>query len=230
MKSPSSGTPPVWLAVLGILGALSLLAAYLVACHVATVQRSPWAPYLYFLPLLGMLFSAVAGRRGVLAAGGLTVVVLLGLVALLPRWQGDLNLLYVLQHVGTNLAFCGVFGHTLAAGHEPLVTRFARIMRRGDMPPEVLAFTRGVTLAWALFFAGIALVSAFLYAAVSIEAWSVFSNLVNSPLIGLMFVVEYAVRRHKLRHLRHSSILDSVQAFRQGWPVAEATPTSHEPR
>ncbi|MDI1258450.1 hypothetical protein [Aquabacterium sp.] len=230
MKSSSPAAPPVWLAVLGFLGALSLLAAYLVACHVATLQRSPWAPYLYFLPLMGMLFSAVAGRWGSAWGGGLTVAVVVGLCWLLPRWQGDLNLLYVLQHVGTNLAFCWVFGHTLASGREPLVTRFARIMRRGDMPPEVMSFTRAVTLAWALFFAGIALASAFLYAAVSLEAWSVFSNLLNSPLIGLMFVVEYAVRRYKLRNIRHSSILDSVQAFRKGWPVAEPNPTTHDSR
>jgi len=230
MKSSSSGAPPVWLAVLGGLGAIALLAAYLVACHVATLQRSAWAPWLYFLPLLGMLFSAVAGRWGAWKALAVTALVLAGLALLLPRWHRNLHLLYVLQHVCTNLALCGVFGHTLAAGREPLVTRFARIMRRGDMPPEVLSFTRGVTLAWALFFAGIAMVSAFLYAAVSIEAWSVFSNLVNSPLIGLMFVGEYAVRRHQLRHIRHSAILDGVQIFRKGWPVAEPDPGSHEPR
>lgn len=230
MKSSSPGAPPVWLAVLGGLGALALLAAYLVACHVATLQRSPWAPCLYLLPLLAMLFSALAGRWGAVKAAAATALVLAGLAALLPRWQGDLNLLYVLQHVCTNLAFCWVFGHTLAAGREPLVTRFARIMRRGDMPPEVVSFTRGVTLAWALFFAGISLVSAFLYAAVSVEAWSVFSNLVNSPLIGAMFLGEYALRRYKLRHIRHSSILDGVQAFRKGWPVAEPHPGAHEPR
>lgn len=230
MNSSSPGAPSVWLAVLGAVGAISLLAAYLVACHVATLERSPWAPYLYFLPLLGMLFSTVAGRWGLLAAGVLMAVGLAGLAALLPHREVDLSFLYVLQHVGTNLALCWVFGHTLAAGREPLVTRFARIMRRGDMPPEVLSFTRGVTLAWTLFFVGIALVSAVLYAAVSVEAWSVFSNLINSPLIGLMFVVEYALRRHKLRHIRHTSILDSMQAFRKGWPVAEPNPNSHEPR
>ena len=212
------------------MGALLVLAAYLVACHVATVHQSPWAPYLYFLPLLAMLFSALAGRWGPRWASGLTALVLGALALVLPRWQGDLNLLYVLQHVGTNLALCWVFGHTLAAGREPLVTRFARIVRRGDMPPEVLSFTRGVTLAWALFFAGIALASVFLYAVVSVKAWSVFSNLLNSPLIGLMFVGEYAMRRHKLRHVSHSSLVDSVQAFRKGWPVAEPNPPAHGPR
>lgn len=230
MKSASLGLPPLWLALLGGLGALLVLAAYLVACHVATLHRSPWTPGLYFLPLLAMMFSVVAGRHGPIVAGGLTAAVL-GLLALvLPRWQGDLNLLYVLQHVCTNLALCWVFGHTLAAGREPLVTRFARIVRRGDMPPEVLSFTRGVTLAWTLFFAGTAVVSALLYAVVSVKAWSVFSNLLNSPLIGLMFVGEYALRRHKLRHIRHSPLMDSVQAFRQGWSVSDPTPSSHEPR
>lgn len=230
MKSSSPGTPAGWLVVLGGVGALVLLAAYLVACHLATLQRSPWAPCLYFLPLVGMLFSVLAGRWGAVKAATGTAIVLCGLALLLPRWQGDLNVLYVLQHICTNLVFCWVFGHTLAVGREPLVTRFARVMRRGDMPPEVMSFTRGVTLAWALFFAGISLVSAFLYLAVSIEAWSVFSNLVNSPLIGLMFVGEYALRRYKLRHLHHSALWDSVKAFRQGWPVAETHPGAQDRR
>ena len=217
MKSTSPGAPLTWFALLGGALALLALAAYLVACHMATLQRSPWAPWLYFLPVLAMFFSAVAGRGGVRVAGGATAVAAGLLAAFLHHWQGDMNLLYVIQHVCTNLALAWVFGHTLAAGKVPLVTRFARIVRGGDMPAEVLSFTCGVTLAWALFFAGMALVSAFLYLAVSVEAWSVFSNLLSSPLIAAMFLGEYAVRRHKLRHLRHSSLLDSVQAFRKGW-------------
>lgn len=230
MKSTLPGPTSPWLALAGVGGALVLLAAYLVACHLATVHRSPWAPWFYFVPVLAMLFSALASRWGAVVAAGV-VVPLLGVLAWgLPNWQGDLNLLYVIQHVCTNLALCWMFGHTLLGGREPLVTRFARILRRGDMPPQVLSFTRSVTLAWTLFFAGIALVSTGLYLLASIEAWSTFSNLINSPLVGLMFAGEYAVRRYKLRGIRHSSILGSVNMFRQGWPEAEPVQTPHEPR
>lgn len=230
MKSTLPGPTSPWLALAGVGGALVLLTAYLVACHLATVHRSPWAPWLYFSPVLAMLFSALATRwRPVVAA--CVVVPVLGLLAWgLPNWQGDLNLLYAIQHVCTNLALCWMFGHTLLGEREPLVTRFARILRRGDMPPRVLSFTRGVTLAWTLFFAGIALVSTGLYFLASIEAWSTFSNLVNSPLVGLMFAGEYAVRRYKLRDIRHSSILGSLHMFRQGWPEAKAVQTPHEQR
>lgn len=230
MKSTSPGVPSVWLALSGAAGALALLAAYLLACHFATVHRSPWAPWLYFVPVLAMLFSAVATRWGTTAAAGV-VVPLLGVLAWgLPNWQGDLNLLYVIQHICTNLALCWMFGHTLLGGREPLITRFARVMRQGDMPPEVLTFTRGATAAWALFFAAVASVSAGLYGLASVETWSTFSNLVNSPLVGLMFAGEYAVRRYKLRNIRHSSILGSLQMFRQGWPEAKPVQTPHEPR
>ena len=230
MKSTLPGVTSPWLALAGVGGALALLAAYLVACHLATVHRSPWAPWLYFVPVLAMLLSALAGRWGAVVAAGV-VVPLLGVLAWgLPNWQGDLNLLYVIQHVCTNLALCWMFGHTLLGEREPLVTRFARILRRGDMPPQVMSFTRSVTLAWMLFFAGIALVSTGFYLLASIEAWSMFSNLINSPLVGLMFAGEYAVRRYKLRGIRHSSILGSLHMFRQGWPEAKPVQTPHEQR
>jgi uncharacterized membrane protein len=175
---------------------------------------------------MGMLVSLMASRLGVIA-GGVIGLVLAGALAYgLPLWRGDRSVLYVVQHVCTNLALCWLFGHTLLPGREPLVTRFARIMRRGDMPDQVLSFTRSTTLAWALFFALIATVSVGLYVGASVEAWSTFANLLNSPLIGLMFAGEYAVRRYTLRGIQHNGFFDAIHAFRQPWSASKTGPHS----
>lgn len=225
MKSTlPTGSPAPWQVLAVALGGGCLLALYLTACHVVTTQRLPWALWLYLAPLLAMLGSALISRWGSWWGGAAGVVVLGVLVVVLPRWQGDQSVLYVAQHVCTNLALCWMFGYTLVGGREPLVTRFARIVRRGDMPPEVIAFTRSVTQAWTLFFLLVAAVSLGLYGWASIQAWSTFANLICTPLVGLMFVGEYAVRRHKLRGIKHSAFLDAMHVFRQSRPVIKPGP------
>jgi uncharacterized membrane protein len=152
----------------------------------------------------------------------------LGLVALaLHHWPLQRSWLFVTEHACTNLFLCGLFGRTLFGQREPLVTRLARMLRGHDMPPEVLAYTRGATLAWALLFAGVASVSVGLFLLAPLVVWSAFANLGSASLVGLMFVGEYAVRRWRLRGIRHTALLDAVRAFRQPWsePPPGQTPS-----
>jgi uncharacterized membrane protein len=206
-------------ALAGLLAGGAVLAIYLIACHEATTSQSAWGPWLYAAPLYTMLFSGVATRWGNLAGGAACGSAAAAMAWGLSRWGGDQSIFYVVQHVGTNLALCWLFGHTLLNGREPLITRFARIVRRGDMPPAVLAYTRGATLAWALFFVAIATVSLLLYAGAPVAVWSTFSNLVCGPLVGVMFVCEYVARRILLRGATHHPFMAAVHAFRQPWPA-----------
>ena len=59
-----------------------------------------------------------------------------------------------------NLVLCFLFARTLRAGSEPLVTRFARAERGGELPAELARYTRRLTAAWAAFFALMAATSA----------------------------------------------------------------------
>jgi uncharacterized membrane protein len=65
-----------------------------------------------------------------------------------------------------------------------------------------------------LFFAAMALVSTLLFFLAPLTAWSIFDNFLTLPLVGLMFIAEYRVRRQALPDMEHSHILDSVRAFR----------------
>ena len=125
------------------------------------------------------------------------------------RWSEHFGWVYFIQHAGTNVLLAAMFGITLTRGRQPLCTRFAEAVR-GSLSPEVVRYTRHVTLAWTLFFLVISLISTVLFLLGSVGVWSVFANFLSIPLILLMFVAEHLVRLHKLPHLEHHSIMDSI--------------------
>ena len=137
--------------------------------------------------------------------------------------ERNFNWVYFLQHAGTNVMLAAVFGVTLARGRQPLCTRFAEAFH-GSLAPEVVRYTRQVTLAWMLFFLAVSLVSSVLFFFSSTEAWSVFANFLTFPLVMLMFAVEYGVRLHKLPHMEKHSIMAGILAFWKNQPASPGTP------
>jgi uncharacterized membrane protein len=145
----------------------------------------------------------------------LGALVLLG-IALWAGWsalENHFGLVYWLQNMGMLLVLFITFGRTLIAGRQPLCTRFAHAVH-AVVTPQHEIYTRQVTIAWTLFFAAMALVSTLLFFLAPLAAWSVFANLLTLPLVALMFVGEYGVRRWVLPEMRHMHILDAVRAFR----------------
>jgi uncharacterized membrane protein len=119
-----------------------------------------------------------------------------------------------LEHASFNLAMAFMFGRTLVEARTPLCTQFATMMQ-GSLSPEVARYTRTITAAWALFFVAMASVSTLLFAMASPLTWSTFANYLALPLVGLMFVAEYACRRIALPDMEPSSIMDAVRAYTQ---------------
>jgi uncharacterized membrane protein len=69
-----------------------------------------------------------------------------------------------------------------------------------------------------LFFAAMTLASTLLFFLAPLAAWSVFANFLTLPLVALMFIAEYGVRRWALPDMRHMHILDAVRAFTNARP------------
>lgn len=212
MKAPPSVGAGQWL--IAVAAALAGL-AYLVSAHLATAAQSRWAPFLMLTPLSLTIVGAVAYAAGRWLAAVVAVALVILLAALEPLLKSQVNWLYVLEHVGFNLALCGLFAHTLTGGREPLITRLARTVRRGVMPAHAAAYTRRVTLAWSLLFAAIAATSLVLFLFAPLAVWSLFANLIAAALTGTMFVAEYLVRLRVLSDLEHSSIFEGIRAFRR---------------
>jgi len=130
---------------------------------------------------------------------------------------------YFIQHAGTNLMLAAVFGVTLARDRQALCSRFAEAVH-GSLEPEVLRYTRQLTLAWTLFFIALSVVSALLFAFNPIETWSIFANFMTFPLVILMFIVEFLIRLRMLPNLERHNILDGILAFWKTHPERSDTP------
>ena len=161
--------------------------------------------------LIALVLAWRSPRRVIMM--GVPVLLCIALWAGWSALEKHFGLVYWLQHVGIQLILFMTFGRTWIAGRQPLCTRFAEAVH-GPVTPQHEIYARQVTIAWTLFFAAMALASTLLFFLAPLATWSVFANFLTLPLVALMFIAEYWVRRWVLPDMRHSRILDAVRAFR----------------
>jgi uncharacterized membrane protein len=193
-----------------------LIAAWAILAHYGSSGdgNADFSAAIATVPVLAIVVLLLwrVGHPLWIAVGGLPV---LGLLAWSwPSLRQNVTLLFYVQHLGTNLALATLFGRTLFGGREALVTSFARLAQLGPMSPAKLRYTRQVTVAWTLFFLASVVVSSGLYWLAPAHAWSVFANLLSTPLLGLMFLAEHVVRNRVLPPEEHSTIADSIRGYR----------------
>ncbi|MEE9331848.1 MAG: hypothetical protein V3U89_06410 [Methylophilaceae bacterium] len=119
---------------------------------------------------------------------------------------------YWLVHESVQLLLLITFARTLMPGQQPLCTQFAQ-MAHGSLSPEHTTYSRQVTIAWVLFFAAILLTSNYLFFFYPIKTWSIFVNFAYLPLVTMMFIVEYMVRKWALPEESQTNIMEAVYAF-----------------
>jgi uncharacterized membrane protein len=163
-----------------------------------------WA-WLVLLVALGLAYAAFG--HWLTTEGGREA---LGPLAAYLPW------FYLLQHAAMFVALGAWFAASLRPGRDALVTRFA-LLAEGTLSPRGFAYTRRVTLAWALFCAAMAAISALLFFLAPLNAWSLFANLLSLPLVGAMFVAEFLVRVRVCPELARGGlapgVLRSVRAY-----------------
>jgi len=86
-----------------------------------------------------------------------------------------------------------LFGASLLPRREPIVTYFARKIH-GPPSTEIQKYTRHVTWAWCVFFGLQLLGSAVLIVLAPVAWWSAFVNVLNAPLVVVMFLSERLFR------------------------------------
>jgi len=105
------------------------------------------------------------------------------------------------------------FGVTLLPGRVPLVTAIARRLNP-NFHAGMEGYTRGVTAAWCGFFAGQIVVSALLLWLAPVSVWGLFVTILNLPLVVLMALVEYAVRRRRFPGEARTPLLATIRVVR----------------
>ena len=201
------------MALMRLLGIAALVIGYPLLAHYTNISAHNLGAPVSIAPVLAIA-SALAwnSSRRFVMLGALMVLC----VALINQWsvlEQHFGLVYWLQDVGLQLILMMTFGRTLFAGRQPLCTRFAEALH----PPLTRQhenYARKVTVAWTLFFAAMALISTLLFFLAPLRIWSIFANFLTLPLIALMFIAEYRVRRWALPDVRNTHILDAVRAYR----------------
>lgn len=196
-----------------LLGIAALVIGYPLLAHYTNLYAHNLGAPVSIAPVLVIaLVLAWDSPRRFIMLGTLMLLC----VALTAEWsvlEQHFDLIYWLQDVGLQLILLMTFGRTLIAGRQPLCTRFAEAIH----PPLTLRhenYARKVTVAWTLFFAVMALSSTLLFFLAPLRIWSFFANFLTLPLIALMFIAEYRVRRWALPDVRNTHILDAVRAYR----------------
>lgn len=198
-----------WLGVAALLIGYSLLAHH--TNEPAADGRLGVLVALAPVVLLGSVLAWHSSHRTVmLSTLGLVCALLWASRSVLTQHVGAV---YWLQYVGAQLILFITFARTLVAGRRPLCTQFADALH-APLTRRQESYARQVTVAWALFFAAMASISTFLFFLAPVTVWSVFDNFLTLPLVALMFIAEYCLRRRVLPDLGDSHILDAVRVFR----------------
>ncbi|MDP3166667.1 MAG: hypothetical protein Q8N06_14610 [Hydrogenophaga sp.] len=134
------------------------------------------------------------------------------------------NWVFLLQHAGMQGLLGLAFGRSLRAGEVPMVSRFAAVVH-GSLSPALERYTRQVTWAWTLYFSLMTSLSLLLFWLAPVAVWSVFANLLNLPLLVMMFAAEYGARVVLLPASDRSGPLEAIRAWRQTSSGAAPPPT-----
>ena len=188
--------------------------AYILGSHWLMTQAhaSPWNAVGVLTPMLAAI-AVGAWRGGQHAVGGLAALAIIGLCAqALFGVKVPPPLLYLAQHAGIHLFLAFVFGITLRAGHTPLITTLARRVHR-NFTPDMVAYTHKCTIAWVVYFVGMAAVSVTLYAFAPFDTWALFANLLTPVTLVAMFVGEYLLRYWLHPEFERATFADAIRSY-----------------
>lgn len=204
---------------MGRVGKLLLLIAFIaypILLHVFILkdQVEMWQLLFVFAPLLAVA-AWVLFRISAKVWWPLLVLVFGAAIWYIATGDhGRIGLLAVngLSHATLNLFLLWLFGHTLLAGREPLISQISRRIN-GELKPEVVGYTRRVTIAWCIYFAAQVAVSLALYLSAPLSAWSFFINVLNLPLLISMFVAEKVYRTLRFPNHPKTSIMKAIEVY-----------------
>jgi uncharacterized membrane protein len=176
---------------------------------------------------VGIIIASIGTRRGVsylalLASAAMLTVLLLGLLrsaALGLQFAAGVShgLLY-----GALLVY---FAGTLLPGHTDIVTRVAQRLNP-HFHSGMRSYTRRVCIAWCVFFIAQIITSALLFWLAPVRWWLLFINALNVPLVLLMFLGEYAIRRRRFPGRQSTDLAAMIRGFRGSTSPAVAPRTT----
>jgi uncharacterized membrane protein len=202
---------------LGKILLLLLFIGYPILLHMFILKKEEvemWQLMFVFAPLLAVVVWVVFRMVGKMWWPMLTLLFAAALYYIATGDYGRIGLLVVngLMNATLNLFLLWLFGRTLLPGKEPLISQISRRIN-GELKSEVVDYTRHVTIVWCIFFALEVIASLLLYVFAPLAAWSFFINVLNLPLLILMFVGEKLYRTLRFPNHPKTSILKAIEVY-----------------
>jgi uncharacterized membrane protein len=140
-----------------------------------------------------MLHSSSASSSNKKPAPWVKASLLMAAILLLCSALLNSTALIQFYPVVVNLTLLSVFVMSLI--RPPSVIETLARMTDPGLPLTGVVYTRKVTIAWAVFFAINALIAAYTALFMSLQSWTIYNGFIAYVLIGLMFSIEYLIRR-----------------------------------
>jgi len=188
--------------------------AYSVLSHYSNLnpQAHDLRTLLALAPMLTLgLVLLWRGSGAVTALLGAAATAFL-LRAFWPLFAQNFSIVYLVQQVGFYSIMAFTFGRSLRKGRVPLCTQLADRVH-GPLSALELRYTRSVTVAWVIFFLCNVAANFLLFEFAPLRLWSLFVNFCALPLILLMFVAEYAVRRRVLPKVQRNGLIATLRVY-----------------
>jgi uncharacterized membrane protein len=176
-------------------------------------KGSAWSVVGVLAPMLALLAlgSWRAGNRwlAVIASGSVVGLCLQALAG----WQIPAPVLYLAQHAGVHFFLALGFGGTLKQGKTPLITVLATRVHGGHITPDMVVYTRKVTVAWTVFFLGMVLLSLALFVLAPFDWWALFANFLTPAGAAIMFVGEYLLRYRWHPEFKRTTVAEAIRSY-----------------
>ncbi|MEW6168180.1 MAG: hypothetical protein AB1651_10865 [Pseudomonadota bacterium] len=185
-----------------------LIAAYPALTHAGVILDAPYLPLAGLILLLSAVLFKPLARLRLWAWLGLAACT--AALAALARAEAGRYAIY-LPSLLIPGALCILFGGTLRAGAEPLISALARSERGGTLAPDLVGYTRRLTQLWTLMFALMFAGALTLIVLDEIRLWSLLTNVLNYIAVGLLLVLEYVYRRWRFRHHPHPGFFEHLR-------------------
>jgi uncharacterized membrane protein len=183
---------------------IGLIAAYPLLVHISVVFN---LPHLLALgPLVCILGLFWRGLLNFNRYSWLIFVVLIGVLVLMDRMKLTLYLLY-LPPIFIPLLLLFVFGRTLIAGREPLITAIGEAAR-GPLSQPMRHYTRRLTQLWCVVFIVMASWACALPWLKDPGLWSWFTNVINYGFVGGLFLGEFILRKYLFPTHNHPNFFE----------------------
>jgi len=188
--------------------------AYSVLSHYSNLnpQAHDLRTVLALAPMLTLGLVLLWRWSGALVALFAAAAVAYLLRAFWPLFAQNFSIVYLVQQTGFYSIMAFTFGRSLRKGSVPLCTQLADRVH-GPLSALELRYTRQVTVAWVIFFLCNVVANFLLFEFAPLRVWSVFVNFCSLPLILLMFVAEYAVRRRVLPQVQRSGLIATLRVY-----------------